>query len=215
MKPLKNIGSEELAEKFAEIGRSKTFQAGEEVFAEGDLAEFMPMVLDGKVKVVRFLDQGKEVIINIFQNGEVFAIPPVIDGKKYPATAIAMEKTKMLLIYRQDFLRLRQESEEFASMTMARMCGLLRETTAALTNLATATPELRVGNVLIRLAKKEAPQLPIKIMLRRQDIADMAGLTTETTIRAVRRLADKGLLKIVSGKIVLEDLESLKNHLSR
>ena len=215
MKSPENIGSDELAEKFAEIGRSKTFQVGEEVFAEGDLAEFMPMVLDGKVKVVRFLDQGKEVIINIFQNGDLFAIPPVLDGKKYPATAIAMEKSRMLLIYRGDFLRLREESKEFASMTITRMCDLLRETTSALTNLATATPELRVGNVLVRLAKKEVPHPRIKITLRRQDIADMAGLTTETTIRAVRKLADKGLLSIVSGKIVLDDLESLKKHLSR
>lgn len=43
----------------------------------------------------------------------------------------------------------------------------------------------------------------------------MAGLTTETTIRAVRRLADRGLLKIVSGKIILDDIKVLKKHLSR
>ena len=215
MESLNKIGSEELVRKFLEVGRTKTFQSGTEVFAEGDLAEFLPIVVEGKVKVVRFLDQGKEVIINIFQDGEVFAIPPVIDGKNYPATAIAMEKTKMLLIYRQDFLRLNDESEEFESMTIARMCGLLRETTASLTNLVTPSPELRVGNVLVRLAKKELESDPIKISLRRQDIADMSGLTTETTIRAVRKLADKGLVKIIHGKIILEDIESLQKYLSR
>ncbi len=208
-------GSEKLVSEILEIGRSKTFQSGEEVFVEGELAEFLPIVVDGKVKVVRFLDRGKEVIINVFQNGEIFAIPPVIDGKNYPATAIAIEKTKMLLIYRQDFLRLRETSEEFSTMTVERMCGLLRETTASLTNLVNASPERRVGNVLLRLAKKEDCTAPIKITLRRQDIADMAGLTTETTIRAVRKLGDKGLLKIVHGKIILEDLSPLEEYLSR
>lgn len=43
----------------------------------------------------------------------------------------------------------------------------------------------------------------------------MAGLTTETTIRAVLRLAEKDLFKIVHGKIILEDIESLKEYLSR
>ncbi len=215
MTSLDNIGSEALVSRILDVGRSKTFQTGEQIFAEGETADFLPIVLKGCVKVVRFLDEGKEVIINVFRNGEIFAIPPVIDEKTYPATAIAMEKTKMLLIYREDFIALLDESEEFSTMTIARMCGLLRETTASLTNLVTASPEIRVGNVLVRLAKKEDVTLPVKITLRRQDIADMAGLTTETTIRAVRRLADKDLLKIVSGKIILEDINLLKKHLSR
>ncbi len=207
--------SDKLVSEILEIGRSKTFQSGAEIFAEGELAEFLPIVVKGKVKIVRFLDQGKEVIINVFQDGEIFALPPVIDGKNYPATAITMEKTKMLLIYRQDFLRLRETSEEFSTMTVERMCGLLRETTASLTNLVTASSEARVGNVLLRLAKKEDGTAPIKITLRRQDIADMAGLTTETTIRSVRKLADKDLLKIVQGKIILEDLAPLEQYLAR
>lgn len=214
MEPLRKHASTELARKFSEIGRTKTFQSGEEIFAEGQQAEFLPIVIEGRVKILRFLDQGKEVIINIFQNGEVFAIPPVLDGKKYPATAIAMEKTKLLLIYRQDVLDLLAESSEFSSLTMSRMSELLRETTASIKNLATSSPEQRVGGVLFRLAKKEANGQPVKISLRRQDIAEMAGLTTETTIRATKRLADKNLLKIVHGKIVIEDPQSLKDHAS-
>ena len=94
-------------------------------------------------------------MINIFQDGEIFAIPPVLDGKTYPATAISMEKTKLLLIYRNDFLRLVKESDEFSELTMVRMSELLRETTASIKNLATSSPERRIGNVLVRLAKKE------------------------------------------------------------
>ncbi|MEZ5345522.1 MAG: Crp/Fnr family transcriptional regulator [Pyrinomonadaceae bacterium] len=214
MSTIDKIASEELVAELLDVGRSKTFEPGERVFSEGETAEFLPIVLSGSVKVVRSLDEGKEVIINVFRNGEIFAIPPVIDGKRYPATAIAMETSSLLLIFRQDFLKLQENSEEFAAMTIERMCGLLRETTASLANLVASSPEIRVGNVLIRLARKE-DTTPVKILLRRQDIADMAGLTTETTIRTVRRLADKGLLKIVSGKIILEDLELLTNHVSR
>lgn len=126
MTSLKNIGSEALISKILDVGRLKTFQVGEQIFAEGETAEFLPVVLKGSVKVVRFLEEGKEVIINVFRDGEIFAIPPGIDEKIYPATAIAMEKTKMLLIYRQDFMTLLDESEEFSTMTIARMCGLLR-----------------------------------------------------------------------------------------
>ncbi|MCB1025708.1 MAG: Crp/Fnr family transcriptional regulator [Acidobacteria bacterium] len=214
MRSLENIGSEKLVKRILDVGRLRTFQTGERIFSEGDPAEFLPIVLNGKIKVVRFLDQGKEVIINIFQNGEIFAIPPVIDGKRYPATAIAMDVSKMLLIYRQDFLMLTERSEEFSSMTVERMCLLLRETTSSITNLLTASSERRVGNVIVRLAKKDGGNGPIKIALRRQDIADMAGLTTETTIRAIRRLADKTAITILRGKIIVEDLKNLEAFLS-
>jgi len=91
---------------------------------------------------------------------------------------------------------------------------MLREKTATIKNLATASPEQRVGHVLLRLAEKEGAENQFKIALRRQDIAEMAGLTTETTIRVIRRLAAKELVKIVHGKIILEQAERLRRFLS-
>lgn len=91
---------------------------------------------------------------------------------------------------------------------------MLREKTATIQNLATASPEYRVGNVLLRLAEKEDSD-STKILLRRQDIAEMAGLTTETTIRTVRKLADKNLIKITHGKIFIDDVAPLQHFLSR
>ena len=91
---------------------------------------------------------------------------------------------------------------------------MLRDKTATIQNLATASPEHRVSNVLLRLAEKEEPETTVKISLRRQDIAEIAGLTTETTIRVIRRLAEKELVKIVRGKIILEHPERLRRFLS-
>ncbi len=106
-----------------------------------------------------------------------------------------------------------EESGEFSAYIMSRMSSLMREITASMQNLATASPEKKVGNILIRLANKEDSNGSIKIPIRRQDIAEMAGLTTETTIRTVRKLADKNLIKIAQGKIILEDLNGLQEFL--
>jgi len=210
MKPLLEIAGKELLESVHKVGRTKTFFEGEEIFTEGDKAEFLPIVISGKIKMVRFPEIGKEVIIGIFQNGEMFAVPPAFDGRNFPSTAIAMEETKLLIIYRNDFLKLLRESSELSFAVIEWMSAMLREKTATIQNLVTASPEHRVGNVLLRLAKKEDEKQQVKITMRRQDIAEMAGLTTETTIRAVKKLAEKGLLKIVHGKIILEQPETLR-----
>jgi len=215
MKPLLEIGSLELIESLKKAGRTKIFKAGAELFAESETADFLPIILAGKVKMIHFLEPGKEVIIGIFGAGEMFAVPPVFDGEPYPATAVAMEKSKIILLSRKDFLRLLEESSEFSFIVISWMCEMLREKTAAIQNLATASPEHRAGNVIVRLSKNETAQTaPVTIKVRRQDIAEMAGLTTETTIRAVHKLADKNLIKIERGKIIIDDIESLREFLA-
>ena len=97
-----------------------------------------------------------------------------------------------------------RKSDEFAFAVIGWMCEMLREKTSTIQTLATASPEQRVGNILLKLAAKEGTDGPVKISLRRQDIAEMAGLTTETTIRVIRNLADKGLVEIVCGKILID-----------
>ncbi|NNF00829.1 MAG: Crp/Fnr family transcriptional regulator [Pyrinomonadaceae bacterium] len=210
---LAKLGSEELTSKLIEIGRTKTFYAGSEIFRSGETAEFLPIVLEGKLKVVRFLEVGKEIILNLFSDGEMFAIPPILDGREYPATAIAIDDTKLLLIYKNEFDELLKNSPEFSSIVMSKMSELMRDITSSMENLAIASPEKRVGNVLLKLAAKETASGSVKISIRRQDIAEMAGLTTETTIREVRKLADKNLIEIVRGKIFIEDNEKLKAYL--
>jgi CRP/FNR family transcriptional regulator len=214
MKKLLEIADSDFLAALQKAARRKSYSENQIIFSEGDQSDFLPIVERGKIKMVRYPDIDKEVIIGIFESGEMFAVPPVFDGAPYPSTAVAMEETTLLLLYRQDFLRLLRESSEFSFAVIAWTCEMLREKTATIKNLATASPEQRVGNVLLRLAEKEDAAGEVKISLRRQDIAEMAGLTTETTIRVIRKLAEKELVKIVHGKIILEQSERLRRFLN-
>jgi CRP/FNR family transcriptional regulator len=214
MKKLLEIADSDFLASLRKLARRKSYSENQIIFSEGEKSDFLPVVERGKIKMVRYPDVDKEVIIGIFEAGEMFAVPPVFDGAPYPSTAVAMEETTLLLLYRQDFLRLLRDSSEFSFAVIAWMCEMLREKTATIKNLATASPEQRVGHVLLRLAEKEGAENQFKIALRRQDIAEMAGLTTETTIRVIRKLAEKELVKIVHGKIILEQSERLRRFLN-
>lgn len=207
-KLLSNI-SPALEAELQSSGYLHTYSDGEEICSEGEAADFLPIVLSGSVKMIRSPAVGKEVIIGIFHEGEMFAVPPVFDGGPYPASAFAVEKAELLQISRPQFLRLLNEWPEFALATISWMSEMLREKTSMIRNLAIASPERRIGNVLIKLVEAQDKPCPVKIPVRRQDIAEMASLTTETTIRAIRRLADQGLLRIVRGKIIVDRVEPL------
>lgn len=212
MKPLLENISSELIDKLESIGHKRSYGEDQEIFARGDKADFLPIVLSGAVKMIRNPEVGKEVIIGIFRSGEMFAVPPVFDGGPYPSTAIAVEKTELLQITRNDFLVIIRDSPEFAFQVIGWTCEMLREKTSMIRTLATASPEHRVGRVLVKLAE-DAVTLPFRVPVRRQDIAEMASLTTETTIRVIRRFAEQELLRIEHGKVFIDSLEPLQGFL--
>lgn len=201
---------EELADRITRSGSSRSYAPNQSIFFEGDTATFLPIILSGTVKLVRFPEPGKEVILGLFHSGEAFAIPPAMDGKRFPATAVAIEKSDLLLIPREDFLNLMQSSPEFSAAITTRLCSILRDRVDTVQILATSSAEQRVATVLLRLADDNQENEVKKITYRRQDIAEMAGLSLETTIRVIRKLAEKDCLSIVSGRIILETTDPLR-----
>jgi len=210
MNSLVNNFGDDLTDRILLSGKSKPFGPNQPIFFEGDEATFLPIVLSGTVKMVKFPEVGKEVIIGIFHEGQAFAIPPAMDGKRFPATAIAIDESEILLIPRDRFLELMQSSAEFSTAITSTMCGILRHQVETIQILATPSAEQRIAAALLRLAGEDNGEELIEITYRRKDIAEMTGLSLETTIRAVRRLADKNCLKIVGGRIILESTTSLR-----
>lgn len=209
MRPLLDNISPELSKLLSASGHRRTYDEGSTIFERGEAADFLPMIVKGSVKMIRMPEPGKEVIIGTFHAGEMFAVPPVFDGEPYPSTAIATERTELLQISRDDFLKLISDSSEFAFEVIVWTCEMLREKTSMIRTLSTASPEHRVGRVLLKLFAESDQSVPVRISVRRQDIAEMASLTTETTIRVIRRFAANGLVRIVHGKIYIDSPEPL------
>lgn len=189
---------------------SRRFSMGEIVFSEGDDATFLPFIRSGRIKMVRYPEPGKEVIVGTFAHGEVFAIPPAMDGKRFPATAVAMERSELLFMPRTDFKALLDSSPEFSAVILEKMCGVLRQKAETVRILATPSAEQRIAGVLLGIVGEMNGTSPRRIDERRQDIADMAGLTIETTIRSIRRMAARELFRIVRGKIYIDSVSHLR-----
>ena len=212
MKPLFENVSPDLAAAIRAAGKKRSYGDGQLVFSEEEVAAYLPVVLSGSVKMLHYFDTGKEVIIGIFGQGEMFAVPPVFDGGKYPASTISMGDTELLLIERRSFLDLIRDSDEFAFAVIGWMCNMLREKTSTIQNLATASTDQRVATVLLKLASRESGDGEKRISLRRHEIAEMAGLTTETTIRVIRKFAAQDLLTIKRGKVIINSDGRLREH---
>jgi len=84
--------------------------------------------------------------------------------------------------------------------------GRLRDAQGRLRDLAGERVEQRLASVLLMLSTKLGLTLPFT----RQEIANMVGTTTETAIRVMSYLKDRGIISSVRGKVIILDEEKLR-----
>ena len=200
-----SLSGDELAELSALVV-PRSFASGEFVFWEGDAPEWVYLVAEGRVKVVKHSSSGKEFIIAFFGSGEMFGEVAVFEDKPYPASAQAIAETKVLGIKREDFWSFLTSRPQVALRIINVLGGRLRDAQSRLKDLASERVEQRLAQTLLMLSSKLGATLPFT----RQEIADMAGTTTETAIRVMSRLKERKIIRSVRGKIIILDETKLK-----
>jgi CRP/FNR family transcriptional regulator len=199
------LDDKELAE-LAELGVERSFKAGEFIFWESDSPDWFYIVAEGQVKALKHASTGKEFIIAFFGPGEIFGEVAVFENKPYPASAQAVVQTKVLGIKRDDFISFLSKHPEIALRIINVLGGRLREAQSRLRDFAGERVDQRLARTLLMLSSKLGPTLPFT----RQEIADMAGTTTETAIRFMSRLKDRGIIRSVRGKTIIVDETKLR-----
>lgn len=200
-----SLNENELAE-LSRLAIERSFKPEEFVFWEGDAPDYFYTVIEGRIKILKYSSSGKEFIIAFFGSGEMFGEVAVFEGKPYPASAQAVADTKILGIKKDDFLSFLAGRPQVAIGIINILGGRLRDAQSRLKDLAGERVEQRLARTLLMLSSKLGPTLPFT----RQEIADMAGTTTETAFRVTTQLKDRGIIRSVRGKIIILDETKLK-----
>jgi len=200
-----SLNDDELGE-LADLSIERSFMSNEFIFWDGDAPNWFYTVAEGKVKVLKHSSLGKEFIIAFFGPGEMFGEVAVFENKPYPASAQAVAETKVVGIKREDFLSFLANRPQVALRIINVLGGRLRDAQGRLRDLAGERVEQRLASLLLMLSSKLGLTLPFT----RQEIADMVGTTTETAIRVMSHLKDRGIIRSVRGKVIILDEEKLR-----
>ena len=182
------------------------------LFLEGESAEYVYIVFEGKVKIVKQAFGGKEMILEVFAPGEVFGGATLL-LPRHPASAVAMEPGMVLCLPRADFRALLKRFPPMALQIIELLRQRLGEAHRVIRGLAAERVEARVARLLFKLADKTGVPgdggTRLGLQLTRQDIADMVGCTLETAIRVLSRWQREGLIKTQEGVITILSRQEL------
>ncbi len=200
-----SLNEEELS-GLAGLATERSFQPDEFVFWEGDEPDYFYVIARGRIKVVKHSSSGKEFIIAFFGPGEMFGEVAVFEDRPYPASAQAISPTRVMGIKRQNFLDFLATHPKVALRIINILGGRLRDAQARLKDLAGERVEQRLARVLLMLASRMGNTLPFT----RQELADMAGMTTETAIRLTSQLSERGIVRTSRGQLTILDEVKLR-----
>ena len=199
------LADDELSE-LVELASERRLAPDEYIFWEGDAPEWFYIVAEGRIKVLKHSSLGKEFIVAFFGPGEMFGEVAVFENKPYPASSQTVEETRILGIRREQFLSFLAQRPQIALRIIGVLGGRLRDAQSRLKDLAGERVEQRLSQTLLMLSAKLGSTLPFT----RQEIADMAGTTTETAIRFMSRLKEGGIIRSTRGKIIILDETKLR-----
>lgn len=184
------------------------YDKDEYLFFEGDPAQFLVLVTEGRVKMIKHSDSGRETILATFGPGQIVGEVGVLIGDVYPATAQALEPTSTLALRRDDLVELVHSQPDLAWLLITELGHRLQHAHETIRSMAVEKVERRVARVLLRMANASGERLDsgsirITAPLSRQDIADMAGTVLETAIRTMSKFQKEGLVATKAGQIIL------------
>jgi len=170
----------------------KEYLKGDIILMEDEVGDTFFIIMEGSVKVTKDSEDGREVILAVLSNGNFFGEISLLDGKTRSANAISLEKTKLMILKRHDFLNLIKEFPQISISLLSELANRIRKTDAQVENLAFSDAEKRVGISILSISEQlgvikngsvHIPKLPFQ-----QDIANMAGTTRETVSRMLKIL---------------------------
>jgi CRP-like cAMP-binding protein len=195
--------------RLADVSVLRSYDKGAPLFSEGDPSDFLYTIVTGRAKVVKLLESGKEVILEIFGPGDPIGAVVAYEGRPYPATAIAIEPTTCLLVRRASFFALLESRPTLVRSFILGLTHRIVELTRRIPEVAGGRVETRFAHLFLKLAEKmgvpRAEGTFIPMALSRQDLADLTGTTIETCIRIMSRWHKEGMVRTDKDGFVLVD----------
>jgi CRP-like cAMP-binding protein len=192
----------------------RTFKRDQVIYRPDEPSQFIYMVAEGRVKIVHYLDDGKEVVKAILTKGEVFGELALAGEEKRTDFAQAMDGDTTICPMSIDDLKALMWEDKELSFRLLKLVGLrLIRMERKLELLVFKDARTRIVEFLRDAAswkgKKVGFETMIPTKLTHKDIAALTGTSRQTVTTILNELKEKNLIYFDRKKILIRDLERL------
>lgn len=188
--------SEDELEELSHITPYRRFAQGEVIYHMQDPADALYFVRDGMVKISMYFPNGKEMILGLLGQYDIFGELLLLPSERRPNQAEAVVDTTLIVMPEADFQRLLQQQPRIAMKFIQVMSTRLWQAQLWQAEVGAFDAPGRLANLLLRLAndfgQPSERGTVIDLQLTQQDLAKMIGATRETVSHSLAQLLEFG-----------------------
>jgi CRP/FNR family cyclic AMP-dependent transcriptional regulator len=182
--------------------KTRKVPRGAAIFAKGDPGTGLMGVLAGSVKISVASAEGKDIVLNIFREGEIFGEIALLDGRPRTADATAMSPCELVVIERRDFVPFLSGHPDVMLKFIEILCSRLRHTSEQVQDVTFLNLPTRLAKTLLELTSAQEGSAPRrKVAITQREISQIIGKSRESTNKQLRAWAKRGWIRLERGGV--------------
>lgn len=208
-----HLAHEDIA-AIAEGCQLRSLRKREILFHEGEPTEGFFIIQLGQIGVYFVTPDGREQMISVFRAPDSFAEAALVSLDAYPANAVALEYSRVILVRKARFLDLITRKPQLALQMLASLSLHLKELLRVLQNSRGRQIEARLAEWLLQQSPAAASGCPavFDLPVPKKILAAQLGVTSETLSRTLARFRDEKILRVVRARIFVLDPKRLRDY---
>jgi CRP-like cAMP-binding protein len=188
------------------------------VYTSGDDAEMIYFVEGGQIKLVMPSLEGKECLLTICTEGDLFGESCLASPDARSETAIAMASITLKGIHYRKFLKYLSRNSLYEE-TIQYLANRLLERERVIADLVTADSEHRLGNVLLQLGSKLGKKGPFNVRIEHrishEELSQIVGTTRPRISQFIHKFKNLGLIEVSAERFLVIKEQQLADYLTR
>ena len=209
---LKDVEEPSLDE-IASVKACHFYKRGQVIFEDGETPQGLFCIHQGKVKLYKTGDEGRDQIVRFVKAGDVIGYRSLLSGEPYDLSAAALEDSVICRIPSDTFFGMLRGDGNFTMEIMRLLSGQLRRAEDQIVQLAQKPVRERLAETLLILKEvygtEDGENTPLNVKLSRDELAAVVGTATETLVRMIADLKRENLIATEKKKIRILDVDGL------
>jgi CRP/FNR family transcriptional regulator len=194
--------------KLATIAQPQRLASGHTVFLQGDYADAFFLLSEGAVKIFKAFRDGRSATLRHVAPGQTFA-ESVLYADTYPASAEAMEDSRVYRFATSDFRSLILDEPEIGVVLLSTMAQLMVLLNQRVEELLLPVPA-RLARYLLELCGAQGSPTQCRLPIAKHELAARLGTVPETLSRALNRFVQGGLIAVENHTLVVLNRPALE-----
>ena len=188
------------------------YRRGQNIFYEGTRPSGLYCINSGKVKIYKINSYGKEQIVRLAKSGDLLGYRSLISGDRYCSFASPLEDAMICFIPKEIFFKLFEQNGKLSVRLIKMLSEELKLAEQHVADMAQKPVRERLAEALLMLKEyygTTGNDNTLDISITREDLANLVGTATETTIRFLSEFKNDGFIVLEGRKIKILDHRAL------